>query len=157
MDTYKDTSLPIEERVENLLDRLTLEQKTRLVSGTGMNPNDYTNADTRVPGAAGYTYPLEDLEVKSIALADGPAGLRILPEREGTDKQYFATAFPVATALASSWDVEVLHHVGAAMGHEVKEYGVDVLLAPGMNIHRNPLGGRNVRLVYCCKVSQVTN
>lgn len=143
LDVYENSDLPLEARVDDIISRLSLTQKTRLVTGTGMNIEDYNNPTTRVPGAAGYTYPLEELGIPSIALADGPAGLRILPKRKGDDATYYATAFPVATALASTWDTEMLKTVGEAMGNEVLEYGVDVFLAPGMNIHRNPLGGRN--------------
>lgn len=142
-DVYEDTSLPIEQRVNDILSRLSLDQKVKLVMGTGMNIEDYTNPDSKVPGAAGYSYPLEALGIPSIVLADGPAGLRISPARKNDANSYFATAFPIGTLLASTWDADMLTTIGQAMGDEVKEYGVDILLAPGMNIHRNPRGGRN--------------
>ncbi len=141
LDKYENPELPYQQRVEDVLSRLTIAQKIRLVTGTGLQ--DYENPDSRVPGAVGYTYPLEELGIPAIALADGPAGLRILPKRANDDATYYATAFPIATALASSWNTEVLKVVGEAMGNETLEYGVDILLAPGMNIHRNPLTGRN--------------
>lgn len=75
------------------------------------------------------------LGIPQTVLADGPAGVRISPTRENDPNTYYATAFPVGTALATE--------VTQAMGQEVLEYGVDVLLAPGMNIHRNVLCGRN--------------
>ena len=133
---------------DEVIARLSLEDKARFVIGTGMAGFDGENAvigATRslVPGAAGTTYPLDSLGIPAIVLADGPAGLRIDATREGDSATYYCTHFPIGTLLASTWNTDLIEEVGAAIGNEVKEYGADVLLAPAVNIMRNPLCGRN--------------
>jgi beta-glucosidase len=123
------------EKADEIVSRMTLEEKAKIVVGIGVPP--------KIPGAAGETHSIERLGIPSVVLADGPAGLRINPVREGDNRTYHATAFPVEIMLASTWNKNILEAVGRAMGEEVREYGVDILLAPAMNIHRNPLCGRN--------------
>ena len=131
-----------------ILSLMTLEEKARFVIGTGMAGTTGDNAvigstQMLVPGAAGTTYPLEKYGLPAIVLADGPAGLRIDARRQGDDNTYYCTHFPIGTLLASTWNTELIEEVGKAIGQEVKEYGADVLLAPAVNIMRNPLCGRN--------------
>lgn len=97
----------------------------------------------RVPGAAGQHYSNDSLGIPPFVYADGPAGLRIDPTRKNDKGEYYCTAFPTETALAATWDIDLVEKVTTAMGEEVKEYGTDILLAPAINIHRNPLCGRN--------------
>lgn len=134
--------------VKEVIAAMTLDEKLEMLHGTGMGITSGTgpvagSVGGPVPGAAGLTYAISRLGIPSIIMADGPAGLRIDSLRESDDKRYYATAFPTGTVLASTWNPELVQEVGRAMGNEVKEYGVDVLLAPGINIQRNPLCGRN--------------
>lgn len=152
--------------VKEVIAAMTLEEKARLVVGTGMsfeipdsilkkmpggkNPFDNNSGATAVGssknivnGCAGTTGGVERLGIPQTVVADGPAGLRISPTRKNDTKTYYCTAFPVGTSLASTWNKELVYKLGQAYGNEVLEYGVDILLGPGMNIQRNPLCGRN--------------
>lgn len=144
-----------DDKINEIIDQLSLEEKVYLVIGTGMNfpglsskengPEDIVGPTIDiVPGAAGTSYTIKKLNLPAVVFADGPAGIRIDPTRkEFPNKTYYATAFPTASSLASSWDIDLFYEVGRAFGNEAKAYGVDFLLGPALNIHRNPLGGRN--------------
>jgi beta-glucosidase len=134
------------DNVEEVLKAMTLQEKATLLVGgarAAMVNGVTSGVSANVPGAAGNTRNIDRLGIPVTVLADGPAGLRIQPTRPGDSNTYYCTGFPVGTLLASSWDLSLVEDVTKAMGNEVLEYGVDVLLAPGMNIHRNPLCGRN--------------
>ena len=135
------------DNIDEVVAAMTLEEKATLLVGSGwgsMTAGSMTaSATALVPGAAGTTRSIERLGIPSTVLADGPAGLRISPIRDNDPNTYFCTGFPVGTVLASMWDTERVEELTTAMGNEVLEYGADVLLAPGMNLHRNPLCGRN--------------
>ena len=135
------------DNIDEVVAAMTLEEKATLLVGSGwgsMTAGSMTaSATALVPGAAGTTRSIERLGIPSTVLADGPAGLRISPTRDNDPNTYFCTGFPVGTVLASMWDTERVEELTTAMGNEVLEYGADVLLAPGMNLHRNPLCGRN--------------
>ncbi len=98
-----------------------------------------------VPGAAGQTGTIKNKKIPPIVMADGPAGVRVEPVYKQDDQviEHFATAWPIGTALAQTWNKDLVEKVGFAVGTELKEFGIDLWLAPGMNIHRDPLGGRN--------------
>jgi beta-glucosidase len=159
--------------VKKVVAAMTLEEKAALVVGTGMRmpggpppavpgnkpplpqgnppsnqpvpPSGPVIGETQslVAGAAGTTYVLARLGITPMVVTDGPAGVRIDPTRANDNNSYYCTAFPVGTLLASTWDIDLVNKVGQSIGNEVLEYGADVLLGPGMNIHRNPLCGRN--------------
>lgn len=136
------------DNIDEVMAAMTIDEKILLLKGTGMMAmmglvSATGDREKDVRGAAGSTSPIPRLGIPAVILSDGPAGLRIQPNRRKEDSTYYATAFPVGTLLASSWDIDLVEEVGRAMGNEAIEYGVDVILGPGVNIHRNPLCGRN--------------
>ena len=158
-----------------IVDSLSVDQLAFLATGDPRRAqgNALGSAGISVPGAAAETSPCaseEPWNVTTIALVDGPAGLRLKreyqvdngeivasdflaaleggffskpQEKRGTTYYQFCTAIPVGTLLAQSWDVELIKRVGEMIGHEMELFNVTLWLAPGMNIHRNPLCGRN--------------
>ena len=135
------------DNIDEVLQAMTLEEKAKLLVG---GANNFFGAGAvvggeadLVAGAAGTSPAIPRLGIPATVLTDGPAGVRIDPTRKGTDKTYYATAFPIGSCLASTWNTELVSKVGKAIGNETKEYRCDVILGPGMNLHRNPLCGRN--------------
>ncbi len=131
-----------EDNIDEIVKAMTLEEKAHLLVG-GDNYDAQGNRIDYVPGAAGPSHAIPRLGIPATVLTDGPAGVRISSHRNGTDQTFYGTGFPVGIALASTWNTELVEEVGKSIGNEVLEYGCDVLLAPGMNIHRTPLCGRN--------------
>ncbi|GAB5526191.1 MAG: beta-glucosidase [Roseivirga sp.] len=144
LDVYEDDRNPLTDRVADVLSQMTLEEKIHLLKGSGIaSAAGLNDPGEGIPGAVGTIVPTPRLGIPTVYLSDGPAGLRIEPTREGEDRTYYCTAFPIATLLASTWNEDLVQEVGNAMGNEAKEYGIDVILGPGANIHRHPLTGRN--------------
>ena len=168
--SYEDMS----REVRAFVDTLTEEQLILLATGNIGRRQEAAigSAGIRVPGSAGETSGCAlEQGLAPIALADGPAGLRlnqtyrvkdgwIQPgswgmslengflcrdnaDQEGTVYYQYCTAFPVGTLLAQSWDIKLVEACGAAVAEEMREFQITLWLAPGMNIHRNPLCGRN--------------
>ncbi|MFX0137087.1 MAG: glycoside hydrolase family 3 protein, partial [Candidatus Hodarchaeota archaeon] len=119
---YFDQTLDIETRVEDLLDRLTLEEKIMLVRG-----HDFWT-----------TNPIPRLAIPEFGMTDGPLGVAYHSSYKGK-----RTRFPATTALASTWNKELAFRMGQAIGKEVKLSGRHQILGPGVNLIRSPLCGRN--------------
>jgi len=146
-DNHSTTPILSEKNIDEVIKAMTLEEKAKLLVGGANNffaANAVVGGEADlVAGAAGTSPAIPRLGIPATVLTDGPAGVRIDPTRKGTDKTYYATAFPIGSCLASTWNIELVKRVGQAIGNETKEYRCDVILGPGMNLHRNPLCGRN--------------
>ena len=115
---------------QDIIDQLTLEEKASLMSG-----KDFWQTEA-----------IERVGIPSMFLSDGPHGLRkqqAAADNLGFNESYKATCFPTASAIASSWNLELGKEIGHALGKEAIYEKVHVLLGPGINIKRNPLCGRN--------------
>ncbi len=125
--------------IDEVIGQMTLEEKVHMVIGCGMSMGD----DVKFLGTAGRTYDIPRLGIPSVYLADGPHRLAMAVKRDFDSHFYYATEFPSGTTVAATFDPNAAFQVGAALGEEVKDYGMDVLLAPGANLMRNALCGRN--------------
>ena len=130
---YKDSSTPVEQRVADLLGRMTLEEKTSMLAGSGWMES----------------MPIERLGIPAIKMCDGPMGVRswmgssAITSAANAPMKVEATAFPAGIAMAATWDTELVQREGRAIAQEVKALGRDMILGPTVNINRQPLWGRN--------------
>lgn len=116
-------TLTVDQRIEALVQELTLEEKVQLLTG-----RDFWT-----------TWPMEKIGLRRMLVSDGPSGVR----GEVWDERQPSMNFPSATAISSSWDPAIADRLGAASAVEARRKGVDVVLGPTINLHRSPLGGRH--------------
>ena len=133
-----------EDNIQEVIEALTPEEKCELIiGGRAAMFKHKAYRKIKPPGAAGVINEIPRLGIPGVVLSDGPAGIRIRPQRPGDDRTFYCTGFPIGSLISSTWNTELVYEAGDAMGKEAKEYGIDVILSPGINIHRNPLCGRN--------------
>jgi len=143
---YKDMSKPIAKRAQDLISRMTLEEKINLIVGDGrfLAVESTEGGKSKVleanPNAKMLVPRLSIMKTTNI---NGPSGVNESPAPEGAKEYTYTTAFPSAPCLAATWNTEMVENVGKATGDEVLEYGYDLIKAPGLNLHRNPKCGRN--------------
>lgn len=131
--SYKNSSLPVEQRVSDLLEHMTLEEKASMLEGSGWMES----------------MPIERLGIPAIKMADGPLGVRswmgssAITSAANAPVKITSTAFPAGVAMAATWDTELVQHEGQAIAQETKALGRDMILGPTVNINRVPLWGRN--------------
>lgn len=153
--------------MEQFVSGMTVEELANMVEGGNKSPNadgqsaGGTSPSTRyiddetaqeidnrwVRGEAGETCGLyiKDRLIPNTTNADGPAGLRVTQEydEDGTTYYQFCTAYPAGQNVAQTWNADAAYEMGVSVGKDMVDAGVNIWLAPGMNIHRNPLCGRN--------------
>lgn len=135
--------------IQTQLAKMSIDEKLHILAGSGFGNNGAArppmNLKKDVSGVAGYINGVhnEKLDIPATALADGPAGVRIIADSDEATAHYNSTAWPIGSLLASTWDSDLITEVGKAFGEEIRDLGVDFILAPGQDIQRNPLNGRN--------------
>ena len=126
--------------IQEIVSAMTTEEKIDLIVGCGAG---WGNPDAKFPGTAGWTFAIPRLGIPSVYFADSPAGVVMDREREYDTADYSNTFFLSSSTLATSWDIEAAEQIGAAIGEELRDRGLDIILGPGINLHRNILCGRN--------------
>ena len=129
---YKNPSLPVEQRVKDLLGRMMVEEKASMLAGSGWMES----------------MPIERLGIPAIKMADGPLGVRAwygssAVTNAASTPKVLSTSFPSGVAMAATWDIDLVQREGQAIAQEVKALGRDMILGPTVNINRVPLWGRN--------------
>lgn len=125
-----------EDSIECVVNEMTIEEKAQLVTGYNVS-----GSTLQPSGVAGGTYAIERLGIPQIVMADGSVGVRI-DTNAGITNTY-GISYPSEALLACSWNTETVRTVGAALGRDCKDFGIDFILGPGLNIQRSILGGRN--------------
>lgn len=139
-----------EKNIDKIVKEMTLDEKADMLVGYtfgqsywGLPTNPDPDAGAIVLGAAGNTAKIERLGIPHTVLADGPAGVHISERRPDDPNTYYTTAIPIGSLISSSWSPEMAYAMGNLVGQECADYGVDVILGPGLNLMRNPMCGRN--------------
>ena len=127
------------DNIDEIIKAMTVEEKVDLLIGCGQG---YT-PDVKFPGTAGRSRDIPRLGITSAYMADGPHRLVMAEKRQWDHREYITTEFPGSALCAATFDVDAVKAIGAAIGTEVADYGLDILLAPGENLLRSPLCGRN--------------
>ena len=125
--------------VDEVIKAMTLEEKVDVLIGCGMAMGE----EVKFPGTAGRTRDIPRLGIPSAYMADGPHRLHMTKTRDWDSKTYITTELPSETNVAASFDTEAAYVLGTVIGAEVRDFGLDVLLAPGVNLMRSALCGRN--------------
>jgi beta-glucosidase len=130
---YKNSSTPVEQRVKDLLGRMTLDEKVSMLAGSGWMES----------------MPIPRLGIPAIKMADGPMGVRswagssAITNAANNPVTVETTSFPSGVCMAATWDTDLIQREGQAIAQEVKALGRDMILGPTVNINRVPLWGRN--------------
>ena len=137
----------LEEKAKELVSQLTLEEKIALTVGDGrFLPTEHLKMEEvteQYIANRNSKMLIPRLGIKSTSLTDGPCGINKHAPEDGDENPMYTTSFPTPTCIAATWDLDIIEKVGQAFGNELLEYDYDLLLAPGMNLHRNPKCGRN--------------
>ena len=146
--TSKEQNQSEKDHIENIIAKMTLDEKVSMIVGDGkfLPAIDQSTIETGtgiIINNQNSKLVIPRLGIRTSALTDGPTGVNRDPHPDGATEYTYTTAFPTSTCLAATWNTDLMEKVGVSIGDEVLEYDYDLLLAPGLNIHRDPNCGRN--------------